>query len=357
MTNVTKMLIQKFKALLSRLTTSRTQTAAYDSLNDEDVDIEPKESLLEATRGLRRSQSPFRQSIGRIYRYYKEQGQRLSDRPSLLLGLNIVLLCISGALFWSSLRDGDYENQRALWLREQISMPSPVLAGKPAHFARKKVDGTLFPSIDPNIFRQEPSHEVDKAWSLISDTRPIPLTREDVLAIGKDPSSSVKLPDSIFGLGEDIYAGRIDVLHQLHCLNALRQQSYFDFYYGHKYSSQAEAQNDTLHAYHLSHCIYLLLQNILCHANGDVYTHIFTDGVEHPWPDFGIGHQCSSDLGAVMEFQRVNGVDEHNFVDLKADDEGQRGVGVHKMSSWFKKVNDPERFGGLGDEWGDGETA
>ncbi|RDW69105.1 oxidase ustYa family protein [Aspergillus mulundensis] len=359
------MTILRVKAFLSRLTTPRTQTAAYESLNVNEQDVEPKDSMAEATRGLRRPPTQFRQTMSRIYQRLAEP----DDRPTRLLGLNIVLLCISGVLFWSSLNSTD-----GLSLREQISMPcksiptsyteqdrrgesnahptAPVLSSQPPQFRTNRVDGTLFPGPNPNIFRQEPSPEVDHAWHLISDTRPIPLTREDVLAIGKDPSAAVKLPHAVFGLGDDIYAGRLDVLHQLHCLNALRQESYFEYYYGHKYASPAEARNDTLHAYHLSHCVYMLLQNILCHANTDVYTHLWTDGVGHPWPDFGIEHRCV-DFGAILEYQMREGVDERAFVETRA----APGDRVHRMSSFFKKVVDPERFGALGDDVEDGEYA
>lgn len=212
------------------------------------------------------------------------------------------------------------------------------------------MDASLFSGAFPSIFRQEPNPEVDRAWSIISDTRPIPLSRADILAIGKDPAKTVKL-SSEFGLGDDVYAGRIDVLHQLHCLNALRRESYFEYYYGEKYPGGFN-DTDTKHRYHLSHCIYMLLQNILCHANTDVYTHIWTDAIDHPWPDFNIPHKCT-DFRAILDWQMGHGVDEHMFVDMKRPEDQE----AHHMSSYFKKVNDPERFGHLGDNRFDGENA
>ncbi|KAL4899982.1 hypothetical protein BDW74DRAFT_188709 [Aspergillus multicolor] len=320
---------------LVHLTLVATQTTAYESLNINDDDDETKDTVADATRGLRQPPSRSRQNMIRIYQQFAEIG----DRPMRLLGLNIVLLCISGVLFWSSLNNPNLTT-------------APVLPNHPTEYSTKRVDGTLFPGPNPSIFRQPPSPEVDLAWDAITDTRPIPLTRADVLALGKDPSSSVKLPDAIFGLGDEIYAGRLDVLHQLHCLNALRRESYFEYYYSAQYASPAEAHNDTLHAFHLNHCVYMLLQNIVCRASTDVYTHVWTDAVGHPWPDFGIEHRCV-DFQAILEFQRDGGVDERAFVGLRA------GVGdrVHRMSSFFKKVVDPDRFGGLAGEMGEGEIA
>ncbi|PIG83870.1 hypothetical protein AARAC_001829 [Aspergillus arachidicola] len=219
---------------------------------------------------------------------------------------------------------------------------SPVLKGEDLSFSIRNMDATLFPDDNPSIFRQEPSPEVDRAWTIISDTRPIALSREDVLSIGKDPAMAVKL-SAEFGLGDDMYAGRIDVLHQLHCLNALRMEIYFDYYYGKKYRGGFN-QTDEKHRHHVSHCIYMLLQNILCHANTDVYTHFWTDAVDHPWPDFNIPHKCTN-FRAILEWQREHAVNEHMFVDMRRPGNQE----AHVMSSKFKKIYNPERFGHLGD--------
>lgn len=128
----------------------------------------------------------------------------------------------------------------------------------------------------PSIFRQEPSAEVDLAWKRIGDTRLFPLKKEDVEQIGKNPDDVVKLPDD-FGLGE-AYAGRLDIFHQIHCLDALRREAYFEYYYSKSYPS---GWNDTteMHRLHLSHCVEYLLRSVVCQASTDVYTHVWTDAV------------------------------------------------------------------------------
>ncbi|KAB8250684.1 hypothetical protein BDV35DRAFT_400548 [Aspergillus flavus] len=303
-------------------------------------DDEDKITLKEATRGLRRPDGRLKS----ITTSYRRLSQHLGDRSTLLLWLNIILFTVSSFLFWSSIQD----NRDSL--REQTAMPSPVLKGEDLSFSIRNMDATLFPDDNPSIFRQGPSPEVDRAWTVISDTRPIALSREDVLSIGKDPAMAVKL-SAEFGLGDDMYAGRIDVLHQLHCLNALRMEIYFDYYYGKKYPGGFN-QTDEKHRHHVSHCIYMLLQNVLCHANTDVYTHFWTDAVDHPWPDFNIPHKCTN-FRAILEWQREHAVNEHMFVDMRrpADQE------AHVMSSKFKKIYNPERFGHLGDNRYDGENA
>jgi Mycotoxin biosynthesis protein UstYa len=116
-------------------------------------------------------------------------------------------------------------------------------------------------------------NKVDEAWARIGDIRPISITRDDIIKIGKDPAIAVKFPES-FGLGPDAYVGRLDVLHQIHCLDALRREANFDYYYGFAYADGL-ASITQLHKLHLSHCIYLLLEKIMCNANLEVYPHFW----------------------------------------------------------------------------------
>jgi hypothetical protein len=85
-------------------------------------------------------------------------------------------------------------------------------------FEHKHMNATLLASPFDEIFRDEPSEEVDRAWNRIANTKPIALSKEEMLAAGFDPGKVVKFTES-FGLGE-AYAARIDVFHQIHCLDA-----------------------------------------------------------------------------------------------------------------------------------------
>jgi len=194
------------------------------------------------------------------------------------------------------------------------------------------MDITLLLKDAVNIYRQQPSQEVDLAWRRLGDLRLIPLTHKEVIATGKDPVDAVKFPES-FGLGSDAYAGRIDVFHQIHCLDSLRKEAYFEHYYGKIYPG---GYNETteMHRLHLSHCIHYLLQNIMCQASTDVYTHIWTDGVEHPFPDFGVTHQCR-DYDTIKAWQDRNAVDVEEFVAMRAPP----GANIHHMTRKFKELH------------------
>lgn len=211
------------------------------------------------------------------------------------------------------------------------------------------MDATLLQRAPPVIYREEPSRKVDEAWQKLWDTRPIPLTAEHVRRMGKDPSEAVKIPPD-WGYGDDAYFGRLDVFHQMHCLDALRREVFFDHYYGKKYPGGFNTTTE-FHQLHLSHCTYLLMQNIMCNANTDVYTHIWTDTLTHPFPDFNIDHKCKN-FDAVVEWQEKNAMDERAFVALTRPE----GYPYRKMTHKFKEIHGWQ-FGPEDVDDGSGEIA
>ncbi len=85
----------------------------------------------------------------------------------------------------------------------------------------------------------------------------------------------------------------------------------------------------------MSHFVWLLMLNIMDSANTDVYTPIWTDTVDPPFPDFNIEHKYK-DYGAVMEWQRRNALDENAFVDLRRPEGYPYRIMTHK----FKEIHD-----------------
>ncbi|EHK98252.1 hypothetical protein M7I_6019 [Glarea lozoyensis 74030] len=181
-------------------------------------------------------------------------------------------------------------------------MTSPLLNDIDLQVHPKKMEATLLLPKNPSIFRQPPSYEVDVAWKRMWDSRPVPISREQVIAMGKDPSEAVAIPDS-WGHGSDKYFGRIDVFHQIHCLDALRRESHFEHYYGKT-------------------------------ATTDVYTHVWTDTLDHAFPDFNTEHKCK-DFGQILEWQDKNAIDEEKFVNLTRPE----GYKYQKMTHKFKEIH------------------
>jgi Mycotoxin biosynthesis protein UstYa len=151
-----------------------------------------------------------------------------------------------------------------------------------------------------SVFRGDPSPEVDRAWDLVSaEGREIILVPATaVLQSNMDPSVSVKAPPA-WDYGDNAYIAQVDVFHQIHCLNELRKEIDFDYYYRDKYPGGIAPKE---HKWHKKHCLHILLQNLMCHADVDSITHkwIHYTGVSgengrpfvEPIADFNVVKQC-----------------------------------------------------------------
>jgi len=129
------------------------------------------------------------------------------------------------------------------------------------------------------------------------------MSAEDVRNIGYDPATAARWPE-VYGLGDDAYVARLDVFHEIHCLDMLRREVHFEHYYP-DWSSPRSAPPD--HQVHISHCIYALLQSLMCTANTDPFIHYWVDIGDEPYPDFSINRQCR-DFEAVLRWQEEKSV-------------------------------------------------
>jgi hypothetical protein len=145
----------------------------------------------------------------------------------------------------------------------------------------QQVNGSLFPPQHPSIARQMPNAAADAIWEEWELTRVFPVTRQQIIDMGKDPSTAVKLEDGLWGLGNDAYAAILDVYHQLHCLNSLRQIAYGDYYD----RIVGDVNNITLREIHINHCVDMLMQTIQCSGNVGLITMHWVETQEYPFPD------------------------------------------------------------------------
>jgi hypothetical protein len=112
--------------------------------------------------------------------------------------------------------------------------------------------------------------EVHAAWGGLPTLNPVSITHTDVIALGKDPTQAAKFSES-FGLGREAYVGKLEVFHQILCLNNIRMNlcSSYAYYFGNQ-------PPDTLQDLHVDHYIGALLQEMKCSANVDVYTYMWS---------------------------------------------------------------------------------
>ncbi|CCM06831.1 uncharacterized protein FIBRA_09134 [Fibroporia radiculosa] len=83
--------------------------------------------------------------------------------------------------------------------------------------------------------------------------------------------------------------GSLEFTHQLHCLNALRKYTYREYYDGR--DPLFDARADTIRA-HADHCIEMLRQTLMCHADTGLITYDWVAGYSTQYPDFSTRHVC-----------------------------------------------------------------
>jgi Mycotoxin biosynthesis protein UstYa len=177
-----------------------------------------------------------------------------------------------------------------------------------------KVNATLWGQVPPSIYRGKPGPEVDAAWQRVAAELPIPITGDEVKKLGKDPTSAVKFPESL-GYGPDAYVAQIDVFHQIHCLDILRHEIHSRYYFDRALGNRSAMQKT-----HLNHCIHVLLQNIICEANVDLVTYNWMEGLDSPFPDFDLTHQCR-DFEAILDWHNEHMVESSVFATMAMPDD------------------------------------
>ncbi|PLB46541.1 hypothetical protein P170DRAFT_438293 [Aspergillus steynii IBT 23096] len=196
-------------------------------------------------------------------------------------------------------------------LLKKTSSYSPILDKLPISLRETRTHGNFFADDPPSLFQLPPSPEVDAAWDRISDTHAIVLSRDEILNMGRDPAEQWRFPEE-YGYGDDAYMGLLDVFHHLHCLNAMRQAAYPEYYFNrtHDHSHHERSTPGQVHftrGGHDLHCQYILLQFILCHADVGMVTFNKVEGVTGPMADFSIDHKCR-DFGAILDWKEENQV-------------------------------------------------
>ncbi|RAH48910.1 oxidase ustYa family protein [Aspergillus brunneoviolaceus CBS 621.78] len=163
-----------------------------------------------------------------------------------------------------------------------------------------RFQGSLF---DTNPYKGAPNPHLDAAWGHITHMAQLEITAEDMFRLNK-PLTQVKVAETE-GNG---YAGGIEVFHQLHCVNLVRQYTYYD-YYSQLENRPAEFNdsNETLRL-HVDHCIDMLRQVIQCNGDVGVVTRSWVKGRALSYPDFSVWHKCRK-LEPIAQYSKAHEID------------------------------------------------
>ncbi|KAI0440082.1 hypothetical protein F4803DRAFT_553460 [Xylaria telfairii] len=132
-----------------------------------------------------------------------------------------------------------------------------------------------------NPYKGDRRPGIDSLWYDISTKYlSFRLTREELVAMGRYSENSVEFSDEKGG-----YMASLDVFHQVHCLNMIRQHI--------RRSQYTENTNpDSQKLEHIDHCIDTLREVVMCHGDVSVLTYRWRDGYQWPWANFAIDREC-----------------------------------------------------------------
>lgn len=131
--------------------------------------------------------------------------------------------------------------------------------------------------------------DADEAWEVFERQAAdvFAITREDVIALGKHPEIPTRFPDGNWGTGFGAYVASLDVLHKPHCLNGVRKMTFA----GRGEKKSVKKTHRTPWSIHLRHCVDMLAQDIMCHADANVLTYSWMDTQEHLFVGFSISRK------------------------------------------------------------------
>ncbi|KAI1130496.1 hypothetical protein F5Y10DRAFT_263188 [Nemania abortiva] len=155
-------------------------------------------------------------------------------------------------------------------LLRKTSPFSPILETVKVQTFQSTIDGGIAAHSRSSIARLPPGPETDAAWERFEKIRTVVISKSDVEMMGKDPITAATFPDEHWGFGEDAYMGQLDIVHQLHCLNALHTE--------------------------------LLTMN-------------WIEEADYPFPDFSINKQCR-DFETLLDWQAERAVDMDRWMNM-----------------------------------------
>ncbi|KAK7737033.1 hypothetical protein SLS53_006789 [Cytospora paraplurivora] len=133
--------------------------------------------------------------------------------------------------------------------------------------------------------------DVDDAWNSIANDMGDQMISQDELDRLGLPRNSLKVTDP--ATGKEGYRAAVEVFHQLHCLNLLRQYVYKEYYVN--IYSDIQDEEEALKG-HIDHCLEVIRINLMCTADIGIFT--FREYPEYGfnegdyWPDLSTLHTC-----------------------------------------------------------------
>ncbi|KAK7539774.1 tat pathway signal sequence [Phyllosticta citribraziliensis] len=240
-----------------------------------------------------------------------ESSPEIQDRTkswslSSIVALWVVTFCFAGFVgAWIGIRQSKHSQSTQSTI-SKISQYSPIVDDVGVYFSTVRFNGSL---MKENIFRQDASPEVDAAWESLG------VNYRALVVPPEKAAKSNLLPDQVkvrekYGGG---FVANVEGMHQLHCLNLLREGLYYNYDYYKAKGDGAWVNSDHVIRRHVSHCLDIIRQNLMCNVDigvlGQVWVQ-FDDDDPFAYVDFNTKHTCRN-FDQVREWAKEHQVPEN----------------------------------------------
>ncbi|KLJ06371.1 hypothetical protein EMPG_10200 [Blastomyces silverae] len=233
------------------------------------VDFSDEEEMSSLLKGAEHPRTPNRQTHSQSWRYF-----------AFFIVLGISVFC-NFVLFAEQFKRWNLDEICSTYTTQYSS---PVLKDVDISYTPVHFNGSF---TNPTIYRERPGPLVDEAWlALGTQYAPMIIPENEAEGYGIQKGQVKRMKDQGGG-----FFANVEVLHHLHCLNMLRQATYFNFeYYSKKGDGPFKDPDDVLET-HIGHCVDILRQQIMCTADVGVFGQWWVEGVG-PFVDFNTVHKC-----------------------------------------------------------------
>jgi len=138
-------------------------------------------------------------------------------------------------------------------------------------------------------FNAPPSPALDEAWEDLYDFGVMQIPKDQAVLF---PNRTSPIPGD-----EQNYIFTMDVFHQLHCLNMIRQALYPE-YYNHSYYSRLGIKPPSMPVHghegfdHTTHCIDSLRETVMCSSDVTPLVWVWDDRLQQSMPRLDVVHSC-----------------------------------------------------------------
>ncbi|KAI0893770.1 hypothetical protein F4806DRAFT_474313 [Annulohypoxylon nitens] len=182
---------------------------------------------------------------------------------------------------------------------------STVMEEIPNKLHDVKFNGTLGKNSEFTGHWGDPNEEMDRMWNHWGFVKYASFSRDEFASMGMDLEGSARFTEE-YGGG---YIGFLEVSHQMHCLNVIRQAYHREYYERPENKIWADWLNDnpvTIKV-HINHCFEMFRQLIMCNADVGVIPHHWVESIQDPYANFNTVHKCR-DLDSIDRWIREHEV-------------------------------------------------